>query len=1716
MAQQIEVHNFQGMVKDLKESLMEPKYYLDAHNIRITTREDNPQQFIITNEKGTIKYPITVIGTILGYCVVSHYLVSFSTTRDTSNKGVDYIYRIDLDKIKSLQSVGDTSIVKLFEGDLDFRIDKPIETLGSYEDRLICKVYWTDNYNQPRLINILKPELKGYDVSSTDFPQNVKKLYTPDSFNFIRELQLNEVVTVERVEGGSGAFSAGTIQYAFTYYNKYEQETNIFYVTPLYYISFPDRGGNAEDQVSNCFKITVNNIDLNFEYLRIYSIHRTSKNATPLVKRVADINISNFKNNEDNAPFYRDYFDVVGDNSGVMPAAGSDIKQHNTGYFVSHAESVSVNYVLDDKTYTKYFKDNNFRVILEELGIVKHCQTYVKNGWGDTGECLYGSLVQYYVINPILDDKQIAKYKEYVNNNVIDWFPNYQGSDEEIRKKLESFISTFQFNIENYNFIFNKISDTKYDNIYIIKQYITGGGALKDCSPFMGICTNNGSKLFYTTNPITPSSSSSDPSYYRVILTDTGMIGDNIDPDRLLYVGGEELKVETLDQKDGTLFLGNLTITRPSVRSIKVDNTSIEKYLQANKQIVSGVRQVSHTISIPNQVNTESDNSDSYDYIYKNQLYTNTSGFKSNEYYRLGIQFQYKTGKWSDPVYIDDVKQNSLPQLKNYSEYGIQYIKQLIPTFIYTLPRKVVNILYDCGYRKARGVVVFPSLEERSIVAQGVINPTMYTKKKRETSLYAQSSWFFRPIYTGNSHIIGGDGSINDLYRFGHRTEEELSPALEKLLSDDSADATLKSKTGGVIIASYDKDHATKLKYVGNNFKNRQGDNEGNSTDEQYETFAGDIPTRDVEIQGCFSRNNQFYIDWSFLTFHSPDIQFDDQLYYQDFNHIKARQIGTATVNATYSDIQLVTKTGPVNTFASGFDHRSFIFKNGAQLCSGLFYEDGLVNENKKTGLYKNASEYFGNEPFRFMVYPFQGKGALNNDSDRAGEGGEGTSKLQTKMMSNLRICDSKLNTDAYKDITDTNNLQLLHTMQLDYSTETQILKFDNKVYQSNIDTLLVPDYRDGNYFISGKLDSSKLSLLSQALIATTKNPGSIGTVQEDFKNHTSASFYQDLYWHKTWDWSQLDLDTDDPKFCIQSWVSGALGGTKVTGWVTSNTGSQIGDADVELTMKKSPVLMKYKSTPHMVLPLTEAITPIDFKEENTGRAYLPIVELYRDYENDTDYFSKDNLFGGKTEDALKANQWLPASDPTNLVKGQDIEVVYKYGDTWYQRFDCLKTYAFTKEDQNQIVDILSFPCESRVNTDGRYDRNRGQKDNTTMSPTNFNLLNDVYSQQDNYFTYRILDDDYYNIDHFPNQFTWTLEKHSAEVIDPWTNITLASTFDVDGAKGEIRKIDNWSGNLVCFQDRYISKINFNAQVQLETVQGTPIEVVNSKRVNGTQSVGDNIGSINKFSICNSANCIFFVDTMTNNLWKVEGIQQLQVQPISIGTLSTWFNIQSNKYWSPINWGNSMKLYYDESKKDLYVVTDKECLCFNTSINAFTSFYPYSSTNCLFNYNDKLFSFNTENNTSILYGLCIGEYNSFFGSYQPYDITLLSNGYSSQQPHVIDDKTFDILETRSDYYLNQGNNYILQDDMFPFDTIQVYNNYQDSTEVRLQYKKILPSNLKKKFRIWKIQIPRDKNSSKSKDRIRDVWCKIKLKADEQPQNKDFRIEMNDAIVKFFV
>ena len=248
-----------GMNRDLSVSAFNPEFAFENRNLRLGTNDANTMMSWV-NERGTLalslrnveywtkKKPntdyelrtyedpgdsswthheentedVVIIGTPIGTAVINHRLVLFTT--DTLHDH-DYIY-----VLWYLDSSQEAMYCKMLFGNenvsLGFSVDHPIETLVSYESESIQKVYWTDGINQPRLINI-----EGR-ISAGNSTQ----------FDFVPTLQLQEDIAVRKMLGASGMFAPGVIQYAFTYYNKNGQESNIFYVSPLQYISYRDKG----------------------------------------------------------------------------------------------------------------------------------------------------------------------------------------------------------------------------------------------------------------------------------------------------------------------------------------------------------------------------------------------------------------------------------------------------------------------------------------------------------------------------------------------------------------------------------------------------------------------------------------------------------------------------------------------------------------------------------------------------------------------------------------------------------------------------------------------------------------------------------------------------------------------------------------------------------------------------------------------------------------------------------------------------------------------------------------------------------------------------------------------------------------------------------------------------------------------------------------------------------------------------------------------------------------------------------------------------------------------------------------------------------------------------------------------------------------------------------------------------------------------------------
>ena len=107
---------------------------------------------------------------------------------------------------------------------------------------------------------------------------------------------MKETYSLEKNFTG-GQFHSGVIQYAFSYWNLNGVESNLFLSTDLSTISNKDRAGSPEDIHTCSFKVTIDNIDKSFDYIRMYSIQRTSLEGTPNIRIVKDINIDKVTTN---------------------------------------------------------------------------------------------------------------------------------------------------------------------------------------------------------------------------------------------------------------------------------------------------------------------------------------------------------------------------------------------------------------------------------------------------------------------------------------------------------------------------------------------------------------------------------------------------------------------------------------------------------------------------------------------------------------------------------------------------------------------------------------------------------------------------------------------------------------------------------------------------------------------------------------------------------------------------------------------------------------------------------------------------------------------------------------------------------------------------------------------------------------------------------------------------------------------------------------------------------------------------------------------------------------------------------------------------------------------------------------------------------------------------------------------------------------------------
>lgn len=557
------------------------------------------------------------------------------------------------------------------------------------------------------------------------------------------------------------------------------------------------------------------------------------------------------------------------------------------------------------------------------------------------------------------------------------------------------------------------------------------------------------------------------------------------------------------------------------------------------------------------------------------------------------------------------------------------------------------------------------------------------------------------------------------------------------------------------------------------------------------------------------------------------------------------------------------------------------------------------------------------------------------------------------------------------------------------------------------------------------------------------------------------------------------------------------------------------------MTIDKTPLNKIVVSPDNLSIPLDTYGDDGKIDTSSFNTSIILVGELYRDIQ---DYSTSDFRYGGIEEDALKKNTFVDCGIVTDLTQTNLLYGIE--GDSYYQRYDVLKTMPYAEDEENNIIEIFSGMVESRVNLNGKTDRNMFTSDYTLINTETFNSLNELYTRQDSFITSAVMDSSNTNT-LYPTQFTWTKTKTLGEQVDVWTNLTLASVESLDGDKGPLRAIRRFKNSLIAFQDKGIAEILFNSRTQLGTQEGVPIELANSGTVDGKRYVTDKAGCINKWSIVETKNGVYFIDNINSSISLFTGtVKSLSDEK----GFKDWIGRNnSTDLWNPVDFSNFVA-YWDRINDDVYFLRGNEekhqdVLCYNEMLGQFTSFFNYGEVPMMVNVQDKFVAFREDNQgVNKLWIQGEGEFNNMFGSLQDYHMLYRIT------PDPYGDKTFSTLEYRADMFDMSDPNYNpympgegkLTEDTF--DTLEVWNEYQgnkisigDSTSPLYPFKtRDKYPDVRRKFRIWRMDIPRDKKGPDNPyglNRIRNPW--IYLKLSKTPTLPNERMEFHDLAVRYF-
>ena len=1211
---------------------------------------------------------------------------------------------------------------------------------------------------------------------------------------------------------------------------------------------------------------------------------------------------------------------------------------------------------------------------------------------------------------------------------------------------------------------------------------------------------------------------------------DTGVTGSQVNETDLLALYQTPFSAQTFTEKTNTLILGNVAFLKDNKFNDIVWNKYVVDTEVTDVYITDAgfaVDNDSTATPVKKHIVNPADKNNVRPYTFHlDKSSWDVTTYKYLEYYRFGIQLMDSYGTWSVPIWIGDFQNLKHPTNEHfYNNDNATYLPYFKATLTGTAITEFINQYKAVAVRP---VVVFPQINDRICKAQGVLNPTVFNWEGRESgNVYAQASWCFRPMapydirYLEDTALSDLQAELKDFRDPDNHVADDTANSIFGLIHPDKYDTNAGDRNLGgwcefrhnypLIGDCYTlqkagiHDFFTDLNRIQYNINDLPS-----AMAFPIVFFKGSWGYKGTELQhmgrdmpSILLRNNTvyypqtdnqpiddeyykqwFFVDNSIVTLNSPEFEFEDNSYFGNMQDCALRIVGAIPITGNTNALEIIAE-GTVNV-----SQRLEKTTDLSIACNSRLAWRGLYSQPR---WFTTAN---GNTKFLKTIHLWQCQEDLNcsNDSDIA--------KLQFKYTSSLKfsnntvfLTDDKIWTDSDKangsDVFFINEVQNIATplqtqddgLILYKGNDESAFLFDT-TEEYGIPTASSTDVSFSSNPVAESYNTAKKS--NKSLLLTYKSsPHSViklkNTSTENHAGQTTLPILKQYYFR----FGELqEILCNRPL----NYESGALASNIRYFWDNDNT------------LRRGPIssVIDVQNLDNSNWTLFESRP-----EWSNGMfcGFLWLGEIYDPIKANRSY--RNNRFGGRTFNALKQNQWIIAGPVTELTGQQSLTLQWLEGDTYYQRYDCLKSYPFTNVDVNQNVEILSFMCETHINLDGRYDNRIGMSDNTTARPETFNLLNPVYDQQNTFSSNRIVEGD---VDIWKNQIVLSRTKISGEFTDNWTRLNLANALDLNGTKGDISKLINYRDSVYAFQDHAISQIYYNEKEQITTESGLAVQLANSNKLDGYKVLFDKIGCSNKWSVCVTTHAVYFIDDENKSIYMWGGGQEAPINITAKNGFNAWIRkaLKENGQWTFDNFIT----YFNNSTSDVYFVNNDNCLTFNEIVNEFTSFYSYENTPYLQTMNKEFYMFRNEVNGVTMWQQHGGEYNSFFGADKPFSITVLANDKG------VYDKIFNTVDFRSntwswDRVENKWVNQFATD----FKKIEAWTEYQHGLNSLFPRQAAL-SELKKKYRIWRANIPRnnlDDNIRVQRDRIRNPWAYIKLSSEDDvlAHNKTF---LNDVLV----